>query len=207
MIPLIPNPIQQAWETELPDLSLIQLPRCYVTLPSEQIVSRELHIFCDSSESAYGSVAYLRMETDKGVVHTSFIMARSRVAPKRQISIPRLELCTALTGTQLSKLLEKKLTLPLTKKLLWSDSTTVLSWLHSPSCRYKVFVANRVTEILELTDLSSWRYTPSAQNPADDITRGRMLVELAKPDHRWRQGPPFLKCPSHQWPQSSVQIC
>ncbi len=143
----------KAWETELPDLSLIQLPRCYLTLPSEQIVSRELHIFCDSSESAYGSVAYLRMETDKGMVHTSFIMARSRVAPKRQISIPRLELCAALTGAQLSKLLQKELTLPLTNTVLWSDSTTVLSWLHSPSCRYKVFVANRVTEILELTDL------------------------------------------------------
>ncbi len=205
--PLIPNPIQQAWkawETELPDLSLSQLPRCYLTLPSEQIVSRELHIFCDSSESAYGSVAYLRMETDKGMVHTSFIMARSRVAPKRQISIPRLELCAALTGAQLSKLLQKELTLPLTNTVLWSDSTTVLSWLHSPSCRYKVFVANRVTEILELTDLSSWRYIPSAQNPADDVTRGKTLVELAKPDHRWRQGPPFLKCPPHQWPQNLV---
>ncbi|KAL1278900.1 hypothetical protein QQF64_025573 [Cirrhinus molitorella] len=131
-------------------------------------------------------------------------MARSRVAPKRQISIPRLELCAALTGAQLSKLLQKELTLPLINTVLWSDSTTVLSWLHSSSCRYKVFVANRITEILELTDLSSWRYIPSAQNPADNITRGRTLIELAKPDHRWRQGPSFLKFPPQQWPQNLV---
>lgn len=205
--PLMPNPIQQAWkawETELPDLSLIQLPRCYLSLPSDQITSRELHIFCDASESAYGSVAYLRMGTDKGVVHTSFIMARSRVAPKKQISIPRLELCAALTGAQLCKLLQNELTHPLTNIVLWSDSTTVLSWLHSLSCRYKVFVANRVTEILELTDPSSWRYIPSAQNPADDITRGKTLVELAKPDHRWRQGPTFLKFPPDEWPKNLV---
>lgn len=65
------------------------------------------------------------------------------------------------------------------------------------------FVASRVSVILELSDSSSWRYVPSVQNPAD-ITRGRTLVELAKPDHIWRLGPPFFKCPPHQWPKNLV---
>ncbi len=127
-------------------------------------------------QRAYGSVACLRMETDKGVVHTYFIVARSQVVPKRQISIHRLELCAALIGAQLSKLLQKELTIHLTNTVLWTDSTTVFSWLHSLSCRNKVFVVNQVTEILELTDLSFWRSIPSAQNPAEGITGGRTLV-------------------------------
>lgn len=54
---------------------------------------REVHVFCDASECAYGSVAYLRTESCNGEVEVSFITARSRVAPRKQQSIPRLELC------------------------------------------------------------------------------------------------------------------
>lgn len=96
-------------------------------------------------------------------------MARSRVAPKHSTSIPCLELCAALTGAQLSKLLHSEMSLSPDKTFIWSDSTTVLSWLKSESHRYKVFVANHITEIIELTQLSPWRYFDSQNNPADDM--------------------------------------
>lgn len=60
--------------------------------------------------------------------------------------MPRLELCAALTGAQFLSLLHKELTL-LIHRTLWTDSTTVLSWLKSESCRFKVFVGSRVMEI------------------------------------------------------------
>lgn len=132
-------------------------------------------------------------------------MARSRVAPKRQQSIPRLELCAALTGAQLFKLIETEMTLPIRQTVLWSDSTTVLEWLQSDSCRYKVFVGTRVSEIQELTDRQAWRYIDSANNPADDITRGNSLLELAGPG-RWSQGPPYLKQSAEHWPKKPEQI-
>ena len=53
-------------------------------------------------------------------------MARSRIAPKRQLSIPRLELCAALSGAQLANLLSSELTIPIQSVTLWTDSTTVL---------------------------------------------------------------------------------
>lgn len=56
-----------------------------------------------------------------------------------------------------------------------------------------------MAEIQELTDLYSWRYVDSANNPADDITRGKTLVELAIPS-RWNQGPHFLRGSPDQWP-------
>lgn len=180
--PLLPQDLLQQWriwEEELQVLPQVTLPRAY--LPKEVDIAglhREVHIFCDASEEAYGSVAYLRTTDKHGKVHLSFLMARSRVSPKRLHSMPRLELCAALTGAQLAQVLGKELTIPIDKTVLWSDSTTVLTWLKSESCRFKVFVGTRIEEIQELTDRHTWRYVDSGRNPADDVTRGKSLKEL-----------------------------
>lgn len=72
-------------------------------------------------------------------------------------------------GAQLSKLLEGELSLHIEKTVMWTDSTTVLTWLRSESCHFKVFVGTHIAEIQELTRLQSWRYVESAQNSADAI--------------------------------------
>lgn len=140
-------------------------------LDSEAFI-RDIHIFCDASDHAYGSVAYHRTQNTEGYVEVAFIAARSRVAPKCQLSMQRLELCAALTGAQLARLLERELTLAIRQLTLWSDSRTVLTWIQSESCRYKVFVGTRVAEIQELTSPQAWRYAKSEDNPADEITHG-----------------------------------
>ncbi|KAJ8286056.1 hypothetical protein GJAV_G00034060 [Gymnothorax javanicus] len=168
---LPPDLLQQwnDWEDELHFLPQVSFSRPY--LPKDAAISvrgRELHIFCDASEQAYEAVAYLRTVGDDGTTHLAFIMARSRVAPRRLQSMPRLELCGALTGAQLAKLL--------------------------------IFVGTRVAEIQDLTQHHTWRYVDSAQNPADDITRGKTLQDLARPN-RWSEGPAFLLREPDQWPR------
>lgn len=96
-----PGELQQAWldwENELANLAHIQYQRWYDFNIPYPIKQRQLHIFCDASEKVYGSVAYLRMEDEEGGTHFSFVMARSRVAPKKQLTIPRLKLSAAVTG-------------------------------------------------------------------------------------------------------------
>ncbi len=96
----------KVWESELDDLQHVAWPRCYCSKELDHPTStRQIHIFCDASEQAYGSVAYLRTESPEGKVGVAFVAARSRVAPKKQQTIPRLELCAALTGSQLAKVL------------------------------------------------------------------------------------------------------
>ena len=114
-------------------------------------------MFCDASEAAYGSVAYLRTVQANQDIQISFVMARSRVAPRRQLTIPRLELCAALSGAQLANLVRSELMLSIQQLFLLTDSTTVLTLLQSETCQYKIFVAHRITEILELTNVSEWR--------------------------------------------------
>ncbi|XP_057186686.1 uncharacterized protein LOC130552431 [Triplophysa rosa] len=201
--PILPSDLQKAWkewESELPLLSHISLPRAYVPAHAgRSVVSRHIHVFSDASERAYGAVSYLRTEDAQGQIYLAFLAARSRVAPRRQHSIPRLELCGALSAAQLAQTIKKELSISTDGTILWSDSTTVLTWLKSESCRFKVFVGTRIAEIQELTEQSTWRYVDSAQNPADDVTRGKTLTELAMPN-RWSQGPTFLLKGPDGWP-------
>ena len=189
------------WEEELPLLREITLPRSYfppsVDLETSKI---DLHVFSDASETAYGSVVYLRTTDNAGDVHLAFVLARSRVAPRKQQSIPRLELCAALVGAQLARMVKEELTLPLDEMFLWSDSMTVITWLQSQSCRYKVFVGTRVSEIQDLVGVESWRYVDTGRNPADIITRGDSLASLSQ-TNPYSHGPDFLRQPEEEWPK------
>lgn len=91
----------------------------------------------------------------------------------------------------------------ISETFLWTDSTTVVTWLTSQSCRFKVFVGTRVSEIQELTASHTWQYVDTANNPADDLTRGKALAELAAPS-RWIQRPAFLQCPTDEWPSHPI---
>lgn len=175
-LPLDLRNVWSTWESEPEHLSTISIPRCY--LPTHEDGANlefDLHVFCDASERAYGAVAYLTVQRE-GTVDTR--LTRSRFAPKQQQSIPRLELCAALARAQLAKLVATEMTLALRRTTLWTDSTTVLEWLQSDSCCFKVFVGTRVSEIQELSDTCDWCYVDTQNNPADDISRGKPLLAL-----------------------------
>ena len=175
----------------------IRLPRRYIT-KDEPVLSIQLHLFCDASESAYGCVAYLRFTLKSGLHECSFVMSKSRLAPLKTITLPRLELNAALTGARLSRLIVHEIDLPIEKVFYWSDSTIVLQYIHNKKKRVKVFVANRVTEILELSDSRQWHHVAGTKNPADVLSRGvvdpRKLLE-----GDWFKGPTMLYEDEHTW--------
>ena len=92
--------------------------------------------------------------------------------------MPRLELMAALIGSQLAQVVLKALTVDIDYTIMWSDSTTVLTWIQSDSCRFKVFVGTRVAEIQTLTEGMEWRYVHTTDNPADN-NNNNMLTCIA----------------------------
>lgn len=107
----------------------------------------EIHGFCDSSQLAYGACIYLKCIDEYNNVDVQLLCAKSRVAPIKPITLPRLELCGALVLARLQCKMHEKLNLKISRVYLWSDSTIVLHWIAADASRWKQFVANRVDEM------------------------------------------------------------
>ncbi|XP_074658623.1 uncharacterized protein LOC141911532 [Tubulanus polymorphus] len=129
-----------------------------------------VHVFVDAGRcrSVYGAVAYL----DQGG-EIQFILSRGRVAPLKQVTIPRLELMAAMLGAKLGQYIcdELKQSYPVIETQYYSDSQIVLSWLRSDK-KLSEFVANRIRAIKSICDFDKWQFCNGDRNPADLLTRG-----------------------------------
>ncbi|XP_062535266.1 uncharacterized protein LOC134204457 [Armigeres subalbatus] len=190
----------QRWFSLLPNISEREIPCCYFgDAHPKSYRSLELHIFTDAGELGYGCSAYFRIETDKGV-RCSLVMAKSKVAPLKYQSIPRMELQAALLGARMMHTVCENHTLPIKEKFIHTDAEVVLAWIRSHHRNYKPFVAYRVGEILSLTQPEIWRYVPSKENIADCQTKWGKETVLQS-GGQWFKGPSFLYLPREFWPK------
>ena len=188
--------IWTSWVASLSSLSSLHIPRCIRRLKKPLDV--QLHLFCDASEKTYGACAYLRADYGADGVELRLIMAKARVAPLRQQSIPRLELLAAVLAAQVSAFLKKAAGLSC-QVLFWSDSQTVLQWIYSRVLFFHSFVSSRRDKILEGSEPQQWWHVPGELNPADDLSRGITAAHLSA-SHRWFIRPTFLQMEDSMWP-------
>lgn len=198
----IPEAISKEWLKWMQGLHLLdtfELRRCLKPLEFGDVITAQLHHFCDACEDGYGAVTYLLLQNENLQMHSAFIMGKARVAPLKTITIPRMELIAATMASRMDILWKKELHMSLQKSVFWTDSASVLKYIRNETTRFKVFVANRVSEILKSSQPSQWRYVDTASNPADVASRG-VKVEAFLKDRLWLTGPLFLCQPETEWP-------
>ncbi|XP_073827967.1 uncharacterized protein isoform X1 [Musca autumnalis] len=184
------------WFTELQNVKYIEIPRCYAANFTSPDTKIELHVFVDASEVAFSAVCYWRI-TGGDQVEIKFVAGKVKCAPLRPLSIPRLELQSAVLGVRLKEAIVASHDIKPNKITFWSDSKTVVRWIQSDCRIYKQFVSHRVAEILEYSKVEEWRWIPGSQNPADDATRP---CQFSGKVSRWLKGPDFLKMDPVNWP-------
>ncbi|KAL6418585.1 hypothetical protein ACFW04_011987 [Cataglyphis niger] len=189
----------QQWsmfQRDLPRLEEIRVARRVHICDANAKV--ELHGFADASERAYAAVVYSRTENRKGGVSIALVSAKTRVAPLKTVSLPRLELCAASLLARLVTHLRRALGAEDVPIHLWSDSTVALGWIRGYPSRWTVYVANRVAEIQTALPGAHWHHLPGKENLADCASRGISPSELV--DHLlWWRGPPWLSEDRTSW--------
>ena len=133
----LPDSIIEEWKEfreGLSDLERLEVPRW---LQTKHDCKYEIHGFCDASSAAYAAAVYLRVISDDGSVKVNLVTSKSKVAPLKVLSIPRLELCGAELLAKLVTVVKdafgwssKDVT-----TYYWTDSTIVLAWLSSHPAR------------------------------------------------------------------------
>lgn len=147
-----------------------------------QASTLELHGFCDASELSYAAVIYARVVNPDGSIKITMLTSKTRVAPIKPITLPRLELCGLVLLADLTEVVGDALSVKKENIYAWTDSTVVLGWIRTNPSRLKTFVANRVVEVHNTFNVNQCHHIEGTKNPADCASRGIKPSELK--DHR-----------------------
>ncbi|XP_025262631.1 uncharacterized protein LOC105253514 [Camponotus floridanus] len=180
----------RSWQAELPHLGDIRIPRWLASGPNDS--TQEIHGFADASEKAFAAVVYLLIRDKDNQVKVTLLSAKTKVAPLKQVTLPRLELCAATLLTRLVAHTRLTLDAATTSMYMWTDSTIVLGWIRGHPASWKTYVANRVSEIQTTLPDVAWHHTPGGDNPADcfsrpvslGVERSPTLVERPPPGYK-----------------------
>ncbi|XP_050305064.1 uncharacterized protein LOC126742462 [Anthonomus grandis grandis] len=200
----LPLELASKWnkfKSELLVLNELKVPRHIL---GTYCIEIQIHGFSDASTEGYGACVFVRSVDHCGTISVHLVCGKSKVAPLKVVTIPRLELCAALLLAKLVEKVRSTLTVTVNSCFLWRDSTVALSWIHTPPNTLQTFVGNRVTQIQALTSSSDWRHIRSASNPADLLSRGVYPSQMQSSD-LWWNGPPWLSFPQCSWPKSDFQ--
>jgi hypothetical protein len=183
---LLPPDLGARWHTWLHILtsfSQIHIPRCVAFTER----SSQVHIFCDSSERAYGAAFYIRA-TEDDKTRIRLVCSKSRLEPVKRVTLTRLELLAALVGERLLHCFCILTGYDIAQAILCTNATVALGWIQSDPNRWQTFTCNRVTEIQSHTTPAQWRHCPGPDNPVDHFTRV-LLDDQIQSVYIWWHGP------------------
>ena len=202
----IPRENEEEWNEWINGLDQVKstsIPRSVFSEIEGEGSHYELHGFGDASVKAYSALIYLVYESGRGIF-TTLLCAKTRVAPLKSLSIPRLELMSArVLAVLMSNVIEALSSIIKIERVrFWLDSKTALYWVYNNG-EWKQWVKFRVAEILKLTEKEQWGHVAGIDNPADIGSRG-VTPSYLKTCQLWWEGPEWLRKCESEWPISLV---
>ncbi|XP_068224528.1 uncharacterized protein, partial [Palaemon carinicauda] len=119
----IPDEPAERWQHWIQGLHLLEqlsIPRCFKSSGFGNVTGSSLVLFSDASTVGYGVAAYLVLH-DGNQVQSNLVMGKSRVSPKKVVTIPRLELTAATVSVKVAQHILKELEFTVGKEYVCTD--------------------------------------------------------------------------------------
>ena len=203
----LPDKFREEWlklTKEMFDLETLEFDRSLVPREYDPTKKPTLLLFSDGSDKGQCAAAYLvwqMKDSDKKWI--SLVTSRTKIASMTKITTPRSELNGAQLQTRLKIWLHINLDLEIGVTLHVVDDSIILGMITNISLKFDTYTAPRVTEIQTNTDIESWFWVDTKDNPSDLGTRGKVSVKEMEAGSMWREGPAWLKSPRETWPLRS----
>ena len=172
----------QKWIYRFNSMPDITTKRCLETGPT---TSQQLHVFTNPSIIATSAVICMRSTTTEGNVIVNYVISKSRVAPIKQTSAPKLDLELATIGAELAGFVAAAMTMNFSSVHFSMDSTATLGWINSDK-RQKVFVANRDNKILHNSRVEEWKHIPVKSNPKRTTVATKGCISSVRSSFGWK---------------------
>ncbi|XP_064463327.1 uncharacterized protein LOC135374264 [Ornithodoros turicata] len=180
--------VWEKWKAELSGIDALHLSRS--VFPQSKALL-DVHCFADASPKAYGTTVYVRSRPNNGTTSTRLLLARARLAPLKELSLPRLELLACLLSTRLYRHISTVEALKAAPVHFWTDSSIALQWIQCDTNTRPSFVKSMVAKILSSSRPEQWWHCNGRDNPADLVTRG-ISARCLRNSPLWWSGPPWL---------------
>ena len=130
-------------------------------------------------------------------------MAKSKIAPKNMVSIPRMELNGAVIGNRMKNFILNETNLKFANVYQLVDSSTVLGYVQKECGVFHPYEGVRVAEIQASNTfrdgiLVGFAWVSTHNNPADWCTKPHSVDDIQGPF--WTEGAEFLKSDVSTWP-------
>ena len=182
---------------EMFDLPLLSFKRS--VKPVDAVKEPTLIIFSDASKEAYGACCYIRWELADGAFSSNILLAKSKIAPVKVITIVRLELLAAVISVRLRLSIKVECRYNFERIIHIVDSEIVRAMIQRESYGFNTFTSTKIGEIQGGSIPEDWYWVNGDDNVADLLTRGEEPVNL-NVGSTWQRGPEFLNLPFEEWP-------
>jgi Pao retrotransposon peptidase len=182
-------------------LKNVTFPRCVIPTTEDRTKKPQLLCFADGSTAAFCTLVYGRWKLIDGSFACRLIAGKTRVAPLRKLSVPRLELLGAVASVRLAQQVEEFLGIDFETRYFFTDSSAVLGMVRSESTIFNEFVGSRVAEIKTKSEpAKEWHWLPTDQNLADLGTRDTVDPQDMMEGTVYQKGLEWMNKERSEWP-------
>ena len=186
--------------TMLIELKDLRFPRSLIPTDADDSLNPEMIIMVDGSTQAYCCLVYIRWKLNDGSYWCRLMTGKTRVAPLKKISIPRMELQAAVLGVRMACKVEEFSGFIFDRKYYLTDSSAVLGMIRSDCSIFLEFVGTRISEIRSKSNVYDWFWVSTDQNLSDLGTRQYTSPQEMHIQSEYQVGLPWMYEKFELWP-------